>query len=68
MKWKNLFNGTKKEFDATKLKVVSGELPKEIKGNFYINTSVMTTRGGKRNESWFDGYNEKQYRRNCLHR
>lgn len=55
MKWKNLFNGTKKEFDSTKLKVVSGELPKEIKGNFYINTSVMTTRGGKRNESWFDG-------------
>ncbi|HMV45034.1 MAG TPA: carotenoid oxygenase family protein [Leptospiraceae bacterium] len=55
MKWQNLFNGTKKEFEATKLKLVSGELPKEIKGDFYINTSVMTTRGGKQNGSWFDG-------------
>lgn len=55
MSWQNLFNGTKKEFSNIKLKQVYGQIPKEIRGTFYQNSSVMTSRAGEKHITWFDG-------------
>jgi carotenoid cleavage dioxygenase-like enzyme len=55
MSWHKLFNETKKEFNSIKLKPVSGQIPKEIKGTFFQNSSVMTKRAGEQHITWFDG-------------
>jgi carotenoid cleavage dioxygenase-like enzyme len=55
MRCHNLFKTGKKEFQNTKLTSVKGAIPQELKGTFYINTSVMTVRNVKQNTTWFDG-------------
>jgi all-trans-8'-apo-beta-carotenal 15,15'-oxygenase len=53
--WARAIEHTAQEFEPTRLAVLSGAIPPELRGRFYQNGPGCLERGGQRVGHWFDG-------------
>lgn len=53
--WYGMFAQAAPEFPTTSLPILSGALPKDLKGSLYRNGPGRLERGGQRVGHWFDG-------------
>lgn len=53
--WRKLIGFNHKEFQNQELKVINGEIPKNLKGTLYRNTSAILNRKNELPGHLFDG-------------
>ena len=53
--WYGMFAQAAPEFSSTQLPILSGTIPKDLKGSLYRNGPGRLERGGQRVGHWFDG-------------
>jgi carotenoid cleavage dioxygenase-like enzyme len=53
--WSNAIAQPAREFSATLLPILSGQIPELLRGSLYRNGPGRLQRGGKRVGHWFDG-------------
>ena len=53
--WSRAISEPAKEFNLTKLQVIEGQIPKDLRGSLYRDGPARFERAGQKVTHWFDG-------------